>query len=549
MERTLCVLFADWALRRPDAPADRPVIVVGDGEVVAANRLARELDVEMGMARREGEALCATGVVLERDLASEMVAFEPIVQAIEDIVPRVEIVEPGLAYVPVGGAVRYYGGEEQLVEVVLERLSALPPSGGSTAKPGGGSGTRYRASSVADHRPPPSAPSSPTPPPGGGGADGIRNGEGDSAELLRPQACDGQWPSLGLARGPFAAYWAARTAEGVSQIVTDDARFLAELRVDTLPNRDLVDTFRWLGIHTLGNLATLPREAVLSRFGGMGLDAHRLASGEDRALHPRIVSEDLSVRQTLEEPLQYLEQVGFLARSMAHRLMATLRTAGVAPHELEVEATAVDGTVKSRVWRSADPFTEEALAERVWWQLRAWTESGGVPGGLVALRLTPTSMSGAGRQLVIFEDTTAALEAERALARAQALVGPDAVLQAVPQGGRDPADRFAWHRWGEEPDCVRPVDDPWPGSTPAPSPALVPPDPTPLMVDWEDGIPVRVRLRARWVEVLNWAGPWRRTGRWWRSEPDADRYQLVTSAGAFLCEVRSDGTFLTGVYD
>ena len=69
------------------------------------------------------------------------------------------------------------------------------------------------------------------------------------------------------------------------------------------------------------------------------------------------------------------------------------------------------------------------------------------------------------------------------------------------------------------------------------------------MVDWEDGIPVRVRLRARWVEVLNWAGPWRKTGRWWMEEPDADRYQLVTSAGAFLCEVRSDGTFLTGVYD
>lgn len=491
MERTLCVWYADWALRRPDASADRPAIVVGDGEVVAGNELARALGVEVGMPRREGEALCAAGVVLERDLAAEMVAFEPVVQAIEDIVPRVEIVEPGLAYVSVGGAVRYYGGEEKLVEMVLERLNRPPASG-------------------------------------------LRSGLS---------------PSLGLARGPFAAYWAARTSKGAPQIVTDDARFLAELRVDTLPNRDLVDTFRWLGIHTLGNLATLPREAVLSRFGGMGLDAHRLASGEDRALHPRTISEDLSVQETLEEPLHYLEQVGFLARAMAHRLMATLRTAGVAPHELEVEATAIDGTVKSRIWRSADPFTEEALAERVWWQLRAWTESGGVPGGLIALRLTPASVSGDGRQLVIFEDTTATLEAERALARAQALVGPDSVLQAVPQGGRDPGDRVAWHRWGEEPEGVRPVDDPWPGSTPRPSPALVPPEPTPLMVDWEDGIPVRVRLRARWVEVLNWAGPWRKTGRWWMEEPDADRYQLVTSAGAFLCEVRSDGTFLTGVYD
>ena len=496
--------------------------------MVAANELARALDVEVGMLRREGEALCAMGVVLERDLATEMVTFEPVVQAIEDIVPRVEVVEPGLAYVPVGGAVRYYGGEEKLVEAVVERLAALPPQGGSTAKPGGGSGTRHVAGSVDTE---PSAPSNQPP------------------DATRTPYAVRRMPSLGLARGPFAAYWAARTAHGTSQIVADDARFLAELRVDTLPNRDLVDTFRWLGIHTLGNLATLPREAVLSRFGGMGLDAHRLASGEDRAIHPRTISDDLSVLETLEEPLHYLEQVGFLARSMAHRLMATLRETGVAPHELEVEATAVDGTVKSRIWRSANPFTEEALAERVWWQLRAWTESGGVPGGLIALRLTPASVTGDGRQLLIFEDTTATLEAERALARAQALVGPDAVLQAVPQGGRDPGDRVAWHRWGEEPANVRPLNDPWPGSTPVPSPALVPPDPTPLMVDWEDGIPVRVRLRARWVEVLNWAGPWRKTGRWWMEEPDADRYQLVTSAGAFLCEVRSDGTFLTGVYD
>jgi hypothetical protein len=28
-----------------------------------------------------------------------------------------------------------------------------------------------------------------------------------------------------------------------------------------------------------------------------------------------------------------------------------------------------------------------------------------------------------------------------------------------------------------------------------------------------------------------------------------DRYQIVTSAGAFLCEVRDGDTYLVGVYD
>ncbi|NIQ58795.1 MAG: DNA polymerase Y family protein, partial [Gammaproteobacteria bacterium] len=70
------------------------------------------------------------------------------------------------------------------------------------------------------------------------------------------------------------------------------------------------------------------------------------------------------------------------------------------------------------------------LADRVWWQLRAWIEDSGVPGGIVRLRLDPSDLSGDGRQLALFEDVVAQEEAGRALARAQALVGPDGVLAA-----------------------------------------------------------------------------------------------------------------------
>jgi hypothetical protein len=63
------------------------------------------------------------------------------------------------------------------------------------------------------------------------------------------------------------------------------------------------------------------------------------------------------------------------------------------------------------------------------------------------------------------------------------------------------------------------------------------------------GMPSRVRLSSRWEPVLSWAGPWRRFGRWWQGEEAADRYQIVTSAGAFLCEVRDGETWLIGIYD
>jgi protein ImuB len=177
-------------------------------------------------------------------------------------------------------------------------------------------------------------------------------------------------------------------------------------------------------------------------------------------------------------------------------------------------------------------------------------ENGGVPGGLIRIRIAPSELSGEGRQLGVFGNEAALIEAERAFARTQALLGPDDVLQAQPQGGRMPAQRVSWSRWNEptnEPE--RDSDAPWPGSTPKPSPSLVPPRLQPLQVEWDNGLPSRVRLGTRWEPVLTWSGPWRLSGRWWAGERDADRYQLVTSACALLCVVADGKSYLAGVYD
>ena len=174
-----------------------------------------------------------------------------------------------------------------------------------------------------------------------------------------------------MADGPFAAHWAAQrtSSEGSVLIVEDDAAFLAEIDIAAVGVDELVATFNWLGIHTLGALAQLPRPAIASRFGSPGLHAHRLASGEDRSPRPRVIPLDLAVEDRYEEPLQLLEQVGFAARALAGRLIDDLTPNGVAPHRVHVEAEAADGTVRSRVWRSADPFSASSLSERVWWQL------------------------------------------------------------------------------------------------------------------------------------------------------------------------------------
>jgi protein ImuB len=186
------------------------------------------------------------------------------------------------------------------------------------------------------------------------------------------------------------------------------------------------------------------------------------------------------------------------------------------------------------------------------WQLRAWVEGpgAGVRGGLAALRIEPADLSGEGRQLAIGEDPGQDLATQRALAATQAIVGMDGLLQAEPQGGRDPGERVAWYRWGEESSALqRDPAAPWTGRLPSPAPALVPPEPQRFTVEWDLGMPSRVRLGSRWEPVLSWAGPWRRVGRWWQGEGAADRYQIVTSVGAFLCEVRDGETWLIGIYD
>jgi protein ImuB len=313
---------------------------------------------------------------------------------------------------------------------------------------------------------------------------------------------------------------------------------------------EMIDTFRWLGISTLGDLAGLPRETLASRFGNPGVLAHRLASGEDRLVDPRGIHPELGVQMSFEEPLESLDAVAFAGRNLAERLLKGLRAAGVAPHTVTVTVEAALGSPRERIWRSADPFTEKALTERVWWQLRAWVETAGVPGGIVGLSITPADLSGEGRQLGLLTDESSSIEADRALARAQALLGPDRVLQGRAQGGRMPGERVIWSRWGEpEVERERDLDAPWPGATPPPSPALVPPRLQPIDVEWDGGMPTRIRLGSRWEPVLTWSGPWRLGGRWWVGERDADRYQLVTSVGAFLCVVSKGKTFLAGVYD
>jgi hypothetical protein len=191
-----------WSLGRPDAPSDEPVLIVGE-RVTAATEEVLEAGVSLGMPRREAEALAPFATVLVRDPGEESRRFEPVVETIEDLIPRVEVVTPGLVFVPIAGAVRFYGGEEVLAERVVKEL-------------------------------------------------GRSVGQERGGHVL-----------VGIADGPFAARWAAAGAEVGSPLVVDDTiSFLSNLDLaalrEGLEADELIDTFRWLGVSTLAILLGSP---------------------------------------------------------------------------------------------------------------------------------------------------------------------------------------------------------------------------------------------------------------------------------------------------
>jgi protein ImuB len=496
--RTLCVWCPDWpvvtARRAHPELAGVPVAVVDriDGRVVvgAASREARDETVVPGLRRREAEARCPGLVVVDADPAADMRAFEAVARVIEAITPRIVLERPGVCTFPTRGPSRYFGGDDELAALVLRTV---------------------RTAEVAEVR-------------------------------------------VGIADGSFAARLAARAADPErARVVEPDATpaFLAPWPVralvpaDAEPDTDVValaDLLVRLGVKTLGAFAALPAPAVLARFGAHGARLHRLASGiGEYPTPPAPPPPDLVESAELDPPATRVDEAAFAAKTLADRLLGRLAALGLSCSQVLVEAETEHGERLARCWRHEGALTPAALVDRVRWQLEGWLtatecdpEDAFTTAGLTLVRLTPEEVAPAdGRQLGFWGGDAAARDrADRVLARLQGLLGHDAVVTAVPDGGRTPAERVRWIPWGDARDD--PADTAayeWPGTVPGPSPARVFAHALAAELLDDHGAAVGVSGRgeataapARLVcaalpdgggPVRAWAGPWLHDVRWW----------------------------------
>jgi protein ImuB len=390
-----------------------PVILGGQpwdpGTVLDANLEARAFGVRRGLPLGEAHKLApeATFVSVDPDVARA--AFERALDALGTFSPAVEG-EPdptadgfGTAYLGIEGLDRLWGGERRLVERIAEALEPLLPG-------------------------PPRA-----------GIGGTRFGASVAALTARYELPGCRVAFAAIAEGPAA-----------------EATFLAPLPLDLLPADDETHSrFRLFGLRRMGELAALPRSAVLARFGEQGGFLHALARGDDpRPLSPRISPQRLIAEIELDPPVESREPLRFVLRRLLVGLCAQLAARGRAAGavRLRLIPESITGSDGARARESIEmllalpePSAEPESIERL---LVGRLESMPIdhPIGRLAVELERVSGS-VGRQLPLFVPQAARVPGlEWQLARLALRFGPDRVRQARIEDpdARLPEDRFRW---------------------------------------------------------------------------------------------------------
>ncbi|MER3390194.1 MAG: DNA polymerase Y family protein [Microcella sp.] len=527
MTRTIVAWVPDWpiiaAARDGLAAPGQPVAVVRQNRILACSATARDQGVRAGQRRREAQSLCTELRIVPADDDRDHRQFSPLVDVVESLVAGVQVVRPGLLALAARGPARYYGGEKA---AALALRGALIVDG------------------VPDAR-------------------------------------------LGIADGPFAAELAARstapasTAPGQSvRIVPRDAvaAFLAPFPVTTLGDPDLATLLGRLGLRTLGDFAALPAEAVRDRFGAAGAHRHALAGAADATpLVPRTPPPDLERVLELEPPLDRVDQLAFAVRQLADDLVESLTRRLLVATAIRIGFRDEHGTETERAWLHPRSFRASEIVDRVRWQLsgetrtlgaRADSDRGpGLRSAITRVTIVPESVDDLAHHEPGLWGAAPDERVHHALSRVQSLLGHEAVLTAQRTGGRTLAERGALVPWGDRLVSPRPVDRPWPGALPQPTPGTVFPSRHAVTVLDASGAPVSVDERMRLSAppagfapgaggaarpVSSWAGPWPLDERWWDAPRRRllHRLQVVDSAGvAWLLVLDGDSWWAEARYD
>jgi protein ImuB len=369
--------------RGPVALAPEPGREQFIGEVSAQ---AEAYGVKAGLRLGEALARCPILKLVAPDPAGVNDEWERLLTALESIGAAVEPGRPGLAWFDARGLNNLYGGSTEGVIAAARRALNTPARLGAAP-------SRFAALAAASRA------------------------RARKAEIAPP--------------GPLSAY-------------------LAPLPVDLLKTRpqtaQLPDLLERFGIHTLGELAKLPKHALADRFGTAGPLARDLARGHDSPLKTRQPSERLEEKLELPESAsgpQLERALGLLI----DRLLARRERRGRSIRAAVLSAKLVEGGT----WRIRVTF-REALADPQRMRLVLTPRLTELPAPADAIRLRAEGFgppTGDQRSLIAEAAAIRKGRLREAVRQARAAAGPDAALRilAVDPDSRVPERRLALTPW------------------------------------------------------------------------------------------------------
>jgi protein ImuB len=348
------------------------------------------------------------------------------------------------------------------------------------------------------------------------------------------------------------------------QALTRDTRAMPVPGAQCLVPDLLAILARW-GLHTLGDLARLPRADIHARLGPIGVVLHQAACGEPIASFvPAGETVRFVERLELEYAIEGLEPLSFVLARLCESLSASLERADRGAVEVRLRLRLVTRAVHERTLHLPAPLRDARVLRTLilldleshlppaaidWVEVEAGVVPGAIAQGSLLARALPSAA-----------DLATLLARLRALA-GESRVGAPALVDThdarvvamsafqVPGFRGSGVPKFAGQR---QKSAIRQLQN---LGTPEPrNPGTTSVGfrrfrlPIAARVVMHGGAPVRVDLAARGLaggRVLACAGPWRTSGRWWALDMsgwDRDEWDVELADGGVYRLAKSRAT-------
>jgi protein ImuB len=474
------------------AGRDLPLAVAAEGRVVASNAAARAAGVDPGGSLVQARAACAGLRVHPDDPAADRAALEGLAEALLALSPAIELAGPEVLLLDASAAHLVAGGAPDPEAALASRALSLA----------GEMGYRCRAA--------------------------VATGRGPARALAR----------FGGAAAPVPP---ERTAAALASL---------PLQALGLPE-PIAARLRSLGIADAGALARLPAEAIGDRFGAEGVDAWRLARGDDPTpLAPWAPGALPAEAVDLDAPVDAAEPLLFAAKRLCDRAAARLAGRGLGASRLTLALALDDGGAERLAIGLAAP---SAAASRWLLVVRERLAALRLPAAVRAVRLEVDAAAPAPPEQLALGDRPEQLAAlDVVLARLTARLGEGNVFAAEPVERHRPEVAVRRRSFRRERARGERRGDLAAGEEAPPRPTRLLPAPLPAVAEGEGGRVTALRVDGRAHRVLSMSPPERLAGEWWDEPFDRDyrRVRLADLGDCWVFRDRGSGRlWLHGFFD